>query len=99
MSYISGFKNPSESKFTKRFATHMAEREQLGEVFDIEQFNASKQLGKLSYTTASRHLNLKYCGANSYMDETNTIWIREGDNIYRVEDDLSWVDAILNKEE
>lgn len=94
--YINGYSNEGSGKFLARFASLQKSEEVTKGVAEKEEFASGYKAGKLRYAVASKYLNLKSCGLNSYTEDgLSIVWNRDGDSIVRVDSDLSWVDDIL----
>lgn len=100
-SYISGYKvsNKSDSGSLKRFAQAMKSDAIVKGASEKEEFGSGYNKGVLRFAVANKFMRLSACGLDTYMsDGDGLFWKRDGDSIYRVESDLSWVDEFLNNE-
>lgn len=88
------------SKFLVRMAENQKSEALMKTASEKEEFESSYRKGKMRYAVASKFLPLTSRGLNTYTEgDLNIVWVRDGDSICRVENDLSWVDEFLNTKE
>ncbi len=93
-----GCYNKSNSSFLVRFASLNQDKEILSQQTEKESFSNGYKAGMLKVAHMNK-LNLTPCGLERYVEASNNnIWKRDGDNIIRVDQDLDWIDEILQDE-
>jgi hypothetical protein len=98
-SHVRGFSCLPSGKFFTRFADKLNSDAIMEKEVEKENFKESYKKGKLLFAIANKHLTLKNCGLNRYLEAgQEVVWARDGDFIYRSDTDLAWVDEFLQNE-
>lgn len=93
------YKASPKGSFVERYAAISTKAPETKKIDEKAEFEVGMTKGAMRFAVASRHMNLKDAGLDMYLDQdTMVVWKKEGDNISRIDNDLSWVDTLLEQE-
>ncbi|MEK6884928.1 MAG: hypothetical protein AABY22_35180 [Nanoarchaeota archaeon] len=97
--YVSNYKvsgNANSSSF-KRFAQSIESEKNTKVHNEKPEFDGGYAKGVIKFAVANKFMKLGSCGLDTYASDDGFFWKLDGDSIYRVESDLSWVDSFLEE--
>lgn len=98
--FVSLYKNKPTNSFITRYASTLEKKQELNSYNSKNEFELGYKEGKLKYIMACKYMKLTDCGLNRFVEaSSNSFWKKEGDEIIRVENNLSWVDDFLKEQE
>lgn len=92
-------KYTKSDSFAQRYAANMTTKNEAKIVNDKAEFEVDYAKGSVRIASAQKYMSLRTAGLDMFLEgDLSVVWKKEGDRIIRLDNDLSWVEQLLNEE-